>query len=311
MNLYYNPKNLLLLEEMLNQKIFGQEHVIKSITDTLKIRFVGLSDDEKPIGSFLFSGSTGVGKTELAIELCNAINMNFVRFDMSEYSIRHNASNLIGTSKGLVGYEEGGLLTNTVKKNPMSIILFDEIEKAHPSIFHTFLQILDYGILTDTQGEKISFARSIIIFTTNLGADDKKSVGFNSLDNKKNEAIQKFFTPEFIARLNSIHYFNELSTEMVENIVCKFLSVLSSQLFNQGIHITYHRSAINKLIQKGLTKKKGARGINQTINEEIKTYIANGILSDFTKNCNSIYIYVENEQFEIIYTKNIRNYTSA
>lgn len=193
----YQQTKILSLEDKLRCSIYGQDKVIKNLVDTIKVNFAGLSDEDKPIGSFLFTGSTGVGKTELAIELAKALDMNFERFDMSEYAQDNTVNNLFGSPKGFNGHDEGGLLTNAIQENPHSVVLFDEVEKADKKIFNTFLQILDYGTLRDSRGFKVDFSKTIVIFTSNLGAENK-TVGFakNNTQNTSSN-LRQFFLQSF------------------------------------------------------------------------------------------------------------------
>lgn len=292
MNLAYQKNRISLLSKNLQSKIFGQNDVIEQIVNTIKVNFVGLSDKNKPMGSFLFTGSTGVGKTELAIELARNLNMNFERFDMSEYSRAHSVTNLIGSAKGLQGHEEGGLLTNAISDNPHSVVLFDEIEKADKTIFNTFLQVLDYATLSNSQGEKVDFSKTIIIFTSNIGAENR-TVGFTNQTNNANSQLRKYFSPEFLARLNSTLNFNNLNEKMMKSIIIKYLTELSSQLVTHEIHITYHKSLIEYLMQNGLYQNQGARGIKKIIDNNIKIELADAILNNRVVS-NSVYICINN-----------------
>jgi len=231
----------------------------------LCISMAGLHEQNKPIASFLFMGSTGVGKTELVKELAKELGMHLERFDMSEYADKYSARNLTGGQKGLVGYEDGGLLTNAIKKNPNSILLLDEVEKAHKDIYNTFLQVLDYGILTDTKGEKIDFSQTIIIMTSNLGTTDKPKVN-------------EFMTPEFINRIDKILKFNNLTKELNMNIVSKFLNDFSQILGKKNIKLSITERAKEYLNEIGFDPKMGARSVKRTINNEFKTHIAKEIL---------------------------------
>lgn len=276
----YQQTKILSLENKLRCSIYGQDKVIKSLVDTIKVNFAGLSDEDKPIGSFLFTGSTGVGKTELAIELAKALDMNFERFDMSEYAQDNTVNNLFGSPKGFNGHDEGGLLTNAIQENPHSVVLFDEVEKADKKIFNTFLQILDYGTLRDSRGFKVDFSKTIVIFTSNLGAENK-TVGFaknNSQNTSSN--LRQFFSPEFLSRLDNILTFNSLDEKMMNFIIIKQLHSLSEKLKESNIRITYHKSLIELFMQKGLYQNKGARGIKKIIDLDVKVPIANYLLQD-------------------------------
>lgn len=289
---------LYKLDKELKSKIFGQDHVINKIYNTLKISYSGLSDDNKPLGSFLFLGSTGVGKTQLAIELANSLNMNFERFDMSEYTSKHSKNNLIGSEKGLIGYDEGGILTDAIYDNPNSVILFDEIEKADKSVLNLFLQVLDYGILTNTRGEKISFNETIIIFTSNLGANVKNTMGFGtSKKNNKEKEINEFLSPEFRARLSEMIEFNPLSMDMITSIVDKFLNELNLKLNKKNIFLDTSYNTLEHLKNIGFKKQQGARGIKKVIDTNIKQILANEILFGKLKNGGDIFLDVSEERF--------------
>lgn len=276
-------KTIHTLNQKLKHKIFGQDEIIDEVSDILKINSVGLGDENKPIASFLFKGSTGVGKTELAIEIANELNLNYKRFDMSEYSSQNSIKNLIGGDAGLVGYEEGGALTNFVKNNPKSVLLFDEMEKADKSIMNTFLQVLDYGQLTSTKGESVSFKDTVIIFTSNLGAIQikRRNLGFNSITTVKSENdIDTFLSPEFIARLDSICSFNPLSKDMVSKITDKFLLELSNKLRKLNLSLTIDESVKKDIIDKSLDLNLGARGVSKIIRNDLKIKIADEIIRD-------------------------------
>ena len=270
----------------LKSSIFGQNNAINQVVDKIMISSAGLSDTDKPIASFLFTGPTGVGKTELAKELAKNLNIHFERFDMSEYSSKHGVSTLIGGEKSLVGYEEGGLLTNAIKKYPNCLLLLDEIEKADKTILNTFLQVFDYGILTDKKGNKIDFRKVIIIMTSNLGATVKSSVGFgsNSSSNKEDE-INDFLSPEFRARIDTKIEFNLLNKEMVNNITNKFLEQLLIKLNNQYKTMILTPQAFEEITAKAFKSNLGARYISKIINETIKQKLAYELLfGDFINN---------------------------
>jgi ATP-dependent Clp protease ATP-binding subunit ClpA len=295
------------LDKELKSKIFGQDHVIEEIYNTLKISYAGLSDDNKPLGSFLFLGSTGVGKTQLAIELANSLNMNFERFDMSEYTSKHSKNNLIGSDKGLIGYDEGGILTDSIYENPNSVILFDEIEKADKSVLNLFLQVLDYGILTNTRGEKVSFDETIIIFTSNLGANVKNTMGFsNSKKDNKEKEINEFLSPEFRARLNGMIEFNPLSIDMITNIVNKFINELNLKLNKKNIFLEPSNNTLEYLKNICLKQEQGARGIKKVIDTNIKQILANEILFGKLKRGGDVFLDVSEEKFIFNFTTSYR-----
>ena len=279
------------LRANLESKIFGQNEAIEQVVNKIMINIAGLSDTTKPIASFLFTGPTGVGKTELAIELAQNLNMHFERFDMSEYASKYSTNTLLGGEKSLVGHEEGGLLTNAISKNPHCILLLDEIEKAHNKVFNTFLQILDYGTLTSKKGKKIDFTNVIIIMTSNLGSNTKNTVGFSSnTHSNKDEEINKFLSPEFRARIDSRIEFNPLTIEMVRDITNKFLEQLSNKLYKQfkTMHVT--SNALEEINLKAFGSKLGARYISKVINESIKQKLAYELLFGEFVYCNKVNI---------------------
>ena len=236
-----DKKSLEKLEENLKRVIFGQDVAVESLSSAIKLARAGLRIDEKPVGSFLFSGPTGVGKTEVSKQLAKIMGIEFVRFDMSEYMERHTVSRLIGAPPGYVGYDQGGLLTESVNKHPHSVILLDEIEKAHPEVFNILLQVMDHGTLTDNNGRKADFRNTIVIMTTNTGAQDmsRASMGFQSQDHTSDatEMIKKTFSPEFRNRLDGIIQFNPLPTEVIRTVVDKFLVELQVQLEVQKVQL--------------------------------------------------------------------------
>lgn len=278
--------NLKNLNQKLKSNIFGQDHIIDEVTDILKINYSGLGDDKKPIGSFLFVGSTGVGKTELAIQLSKELNLHFKRFDMSEFSDRHSVKNFIGGDAGLVGHEDGGLLTNHIKNHSKSLILFDEIEKSHNDVMNIFLQILDYGHLTSTKGEEVSFKDTIIIFTSNLssGYETRKTMGFHSTmiteKSYDDNNIDSFLTPELKARIDSILIFNSLNEKMISSIVDKNIKELDRKLKKLNVNISLTNSLKEYIVKNIFEQNLGARSISKIIRDKIKTKIANEILNE-------------------------------
>lgn len=272
-------KQILRLDTHLKSRIFGQDHAINAIVDMISISTAGLGDGSKPIASFLFTGPTGVGKTELAKELASCLKMNFLRFDMSEYADEYSARNLTGGQAGLEGYKEGGLLTNAIIKNPISVLLLDEIEKADKAVLNTFLQVLDYGTLTDTKGKKADFTNTIIIMTSNLGASDQNGIGFGNNNLYKGSAVINYLTPELRNRIDKILEFNKLTKEMITHITEKFLKDLSNQLSKKrfGLHIT--EEAKNALNDIGFDPNMGARSVLRAINSEFKKEISRILLS--------------------------------
>ncbi len=270
------------LERDLKTLIFGQDKAIKVVSSCIKLSKVGLRNNEKPIGSFLFAGPTGVGKTELTKQLANTMKMNFIRFDMSEYMERHSVSKLIGAPPGYVGFDQGGLLTDSVDKNPYSVVLLDEIEKAHPDLFNILLQVMDYGKLTDHLGKKVDFTNVILIMTSNIGAEDivKEKVGFlgENVKDDNQKAISKFFSPEFRNRLDSIVNFEMLNKQNAIKVVEKFLMELESILINKNITLSINDKAKSKILELGFNNIDGARPMARVIEEKIKLPLADIML---------------------------------
>ena len=277
-------KKLKNLEEKLCDIIFGQNKAIHTLCSNIKLAKAGLKNDNKPTGCYLFVGATGVGKTELAKQLAILCNMELVRFDMSEYVEQHSVSRLIGTPPGYVGFDQGGLLTDSIAKTPYSVLLFDEIEKANKDIYNLLLQVMDYGKLTDSTGKVISFTNTIVIMTTNAGAADaaKNVIGFGEHedfhDKSVIEEVNKTFSPEFRSRLDSVIQFDSLNDEVMSQIVSKLLEELSSQLADKNVKIKFDASVKEHLIRQGFTAQSGARMIERLIENEIKQAIADEIL---------------------------------
>ncbi|EAJ8371706.1 AAA family ATPase [Campylobacter coli] len=270
-------KALTNLSLNLKAKIFGQDEVIDKLVATLKQSFAGFKNLNTPRGVFLFTGSSGVGKTELCKVLAEFLGLNLERFDMSEYAEKHSISKLIGSPAGYVGYEDGGLLSNAVRKNPFSLILFDEIEKAHPDLSNTFLQIFDNAELTDNSGLKADFKNTIIIMTSNLGLKESNELGFLSKNEEKsNRAIKDFFAPEFINRIDKILHFNDLDDTVLVKIIQKELDEISKNLKN--IQLVADEKAKLYLAKKAYNKEFGVRLLKRIISEEIGEKISDEIL---------------------------------
>ncbi|EAI3821337.1 AAA family ATPase [Campylobacter coli] len=270
-------KALMNLSLNLKAKIFGQDEVIDKVVATLKQSFAGFKNSNNPRGVFLFTGSSGVGKTELCKVLAEFLGLNLERFDMSEYAEKHSISKLIGSPAGYVGYEDGGLLSNAVRKNPFSLILFDEIEKAHPDLSNTFLQIFDNAELTDNSGLKADFKNTIIIMTSNLGLKESNELGFLSKNEEKsNRAIKDFFAPEFINRIDKILHFNDLNDTILIKIIQKELDEISKNLKN--IQLIADEKAKLYLAKKAYNKEFGVRLLKRIISEEIGEKISDEIL---------------------------------
>ena len=274
--------NLQKLESDLKTVIFGQDQAIKSLVNAIKLSRAGLRDDNKTIGSFLFAGPTGVGKTEITTQLANIMGIELVRFDMSEYMERHTVSRLIGAPPGYVGFDQGGLLTEAVVQNPHCVLLLDEIEKAHPDIFNLLLQIMDSGVLTDNNGRKADFRNVIVVMTTNAGADllEKKSIGFSDQSNESDAllSLKKLFSPEFRNRLDEIIQFNYLPIKVILSIVDKFLTKLQAQLDARNVELIYSKKVLNWIAENGYNKEMGARPMERFITNKIKKPLVDKVL---------------------------------
>ncbi|MCP4075578.1 MAG: ATP-dependent Clp protease ATP-binding subunit ClpA [Gammaproteobacteria bacterium] len=270
------------LSKNLSRVVFGQDKAIKTLDAAIKMSRSGLGRDEKPVGSFLFAGPTGVGKTEVCKQLAKIMGIELIRFDMSEYMERHTVSRLIGAPPGYVGFDQGGLLTEEVLKHPYSVVLLDELEKAHPDVFNLLLQIMDNGTLTDNNGRKADFRNVILVMTTNAGADliSRSSMGFTLQDNTSDagEAIKKIFTPEFRNRLDATIHFDALDTKVILNVVDKFLIELEAQLEAKKVTMIITDTARTYLAEKGYDPKMGARPMARVIQDEIKQILADELL---------------------------------
>jgi ATP-dependent Clp protease ATP-binding subunit ClpA len=266
----------------LKMVVFGQDQAIETLTDAIHLSRSGLGAENKPIGSFMFAGPTGVGKTEVTQQLANIMNVELVRFDMSEYMERHAVSRLIGAPPGYVGFDQGGLLTDAVIKNPYSVVLLDEIEKAHSDIYNILLQVMDHGTLTDNNGRKVDFRNVVLVMTTNAGVQEtvRKSIGFKQQDHSHDamSEINKVFTPEFRNRLDGIIWFNHLQQDVILQVVDKFLTELQAQLDAKQVTINVTDEARAYLAEKGYDKSMGARPMARLIKEELKKELANELL---------------------------------
>jgi len=275
-------KKLQNLEKDLSDVIYGQDRAIEELASALKMSRAGLRDHKKPIGSYLFSGPTGVGKTELAKQLAYLMNMELLRFDMSEYMEQHSIARLIGSPPGYVGFDQGGMLTDSISKNPYSVLLLDEIEKAHQDIYNILLQVMDYGKLTDHNGRSVNFANCIIIMTTNAGATEmsKAPIGFGreTREGEDKEAISRLFAPEFRNRLDAVIPFQSLTTDIVRVVVDKFVAQLEAQLADRGVKISITTEAREYLARVGYDRENGARPLERIIEAKIKKPLANEIL---------------------------------
>src|SRR6201984_2861817 len=270
------------LERNLKLVIFGQDKAIEALGSAIKMARSGLGETRKPVGSFLFAGPTGVGKTEVTRQLAIAMGVEFLRFDMSEYMERHTVSRLIGAPPGYVGFDQGGLLTEAITKHPHCVLLLDEIEKAHPDVFNLLLQVMDHGTLTDNNGRKADFRHVIIVMTTNAGAQEmaRPSIGFTHADNASDgmEAIRRIFTPEFRNRLDAVIQFAALDPVTIERVVDKLILEVESQLEQKGVTITLDDAARRWIAERGYDVKMGARPMARTIQEHIKRPLAEELL---------------------------------
>ncbi len=280
-----STSDMRLLENMekdLKRVIYGQDEAIDTLAATIKMSRAGLRDTEKPVGSFLFAGPTGVGKTEVTRQLAEIMGIHLIRFDMSEYMERHTVSRLIGAPPGYVGFDQGGLLTDEVLKHPHSVVLLDEIEKAHPDVFNLLLQVMDHGSLTDNNGRHADFRNVILVMTTNAGAEvqSRRSMGFTPQDQSSDgmEAIRKQFTPEFRNRLDAIIQFNGLAAEVIERVADKFIRDLRHQLAEKRVTIEVSDGARAWLAEQGYDPKMGARPMARLIQDKIKRPLADELL---------------------------------
>ena len=270
------------LERNLKLVIFGQDKAIEALGAAIKMARSGLGEARKPVGSFLFAGPTGVGKTEVTRQLAIAMGVEFLRFDMSEYMERHTVSRLIGAPPGYVGFDQGGLLTEAIAKHPHCVLLLDEVEKAHPDVFNLLLQVMDHGTLTDNNGRKADFRHVIIVMTTNAGAQEmaRPSIGFTNADNASDgmEAIRRIFSPEFRNRLDAVIQFASLDAPTIERVVDKLILEVEAQLEQKGVTISLDDAARRWVASKGYDPKMGARPMARTIQEHIKRPLAEELL---------------------------------
>jgi len=270
------------LERNLKLTIFGQDKAIEALASSIKMARSGLGDQRKPVGSFLFAGPTGVGKTEVTRQLALVMGVEFLRFDMSEYMERHTVSRLIGAPPGYVGFDQGGLLTEAITKHPHCVLLLDEIEKAHPDVFNLLLQVMDHGTLTDNNGRKADFRHVIIVMTTNAGAQEmaRPSIGFTQTDNASDgmEAIRRLFSPEFRNRLDAVIQFGALDPTTIERVVDKLIVEVESQLEQKGVQVSLDDAARRWIAEKGYDPKMGARPMARVIQEHIKRPLAEELL---------------------------------
>ena len=312
-----NTNRFVNLESNVKSRLFGQDVVVETILERVYVSTVGLKALNKPIGTFLFLGPTGTGKTELAKLLAESLGMKLLRYDMSEYQEKHSASKLIGAPPGYVGYDDsnlgGGVLVSDIEKNPNSIILFDEVEKAHPDVMNVFLQLMDEGTVTSTSGKKADARNTIIIMTSNLGAADseRNSIGFGNLQKtgEDDAAVKDFFRPEFRNRIDGVCKFNKLDNLAMRKIVAKFINELNDLMTNRQMRVRLTERAVDHLIQVGFDAKMGARPLSRKINELIKVPLSKKIL--FEKISNGSTIIVDCQEEALTFAVNFYNTTDV
>jgi ATP-dependent Clp protease ATP-binding subunit ClpA len=277
-----DTESLKNLDRDLKMVVYGQDPAIDALTSAIRMNRSGLGNEGKPIGSFLFTGPTGVGKTEVTRQLARILGMELLRFDMSEYMERHTVSRLIGAPPGYVGFDQGGLLTEQINKHPHSVLLLDEIEKAHPDVFNLLLQVMDHGTLTDNNGRKADFRSVVLVMTTNAGADEtaRRSIGFTEQDHSTDgmEALKRYFSPEFRNRLDAVVQFGSLGEDTIRSVVDKFVFELEQQLEEKKVSLTIDAEARRWIAGKGYDPKMGARPMARVIQNHIKKPLANELL---------------------------------
>jgi ATP-dependent Clp protease ATP-binding subunit ClpA len=300
--------SLKKLDDDLRQVVFGQDRALTELATAIKLSRAGLRPREKPIGSYLFTGPTGVGKTEAAKQLAKTLGIELLRFDMSEYMERHTVSRLIGAPPGYVGYDRGGLLTEAIAKTPHAVLLLDEIEKAHPDVFNVLLQVMDHGTLTDNNGKKADFRHVVLIMTSNVGAQDlaRGLVGFGQRDTSGNAdiAMKNTFSPEFRNRLDARIHFDPLTPSVMERVVDKFVKELSEQLSERDVTISLTGSARTYLADKGYDKDQGARPLARLIQDEIKKPLGDELL--FGELENGGHVIVDAKDGKVVFEKQAR-----
>ena len=298
--------NLATLQDNLQKEVYGQDLALTEVVDKIMVAQAGLKTEGKPIGSFVFMGPTGCGKTETAKALSKHLGVKLLRFDMSEYQEKHSISKLIGSPPGYVGFEENaGLLITQIQENPNAVLLFDEVEKSHPDVTTVLLQMMDNGFITGSNGKQADCRNLILILTTNAGAQDaeKNVIGFGTQEKDYSDKdLKKFFTPEFRNRLDGIMTFNKLGKESMVKVVNKFIDELKSQVKDKGVKIKINKEATEWLITKGFDPKMGARPLQRVIDKEIKRNLAKMMLFGALKNGGSAAITVDGDQLTIMAT---------
>ncbi|PHS71676.1 MAG: ATP-dependent Clp protease ATP-binding subunit ClpA [Cycloclasticus sp.] len=298
------------LSKNLKLVVFGQDDAIDKVSDAVVLSRAGLGNEERTIGSFLFAGPTGVGKTELTRQLAKIMGVDLIRFDMSEYMERHTVSRLIGSPPGYVGFDQGGLLTEEVNKHPHAILLLDEIEKAHPDIFNLLLQIMDHGTLTDNNGRKADFRNILLVMTTNAGAQEgsRASIGFTEQQHETDtmQVIEKSFSPEFRNRLDAVVQFDSLNEDVIIHVVDKFIFELEAQLHEKNVTLILEADARNWLAKKGYDPKMGARPMERTVQEFIKKPLANELLFGQLTEGGAVKVYVKDDTLDFTITQPVK-----
>ena len=298
-----DKKLLKNLDRNLKMVVFGQDKAIDTLSEAIKLSRAGLGQENRPVGSFLFAGPTGVGKTEVTKQLAKSMGVELIRFDMSEYMERHTVSRLIGAPPGYVGYDKGGLLTEAVNKSPHAVVLLDEIEKAHPDVFNLLLQVMDHGTLTDNNGRKADFRNVVLVMTSNAGAQDlvKQSIGFKDQDISRNseEAINKTFSPEFRNRLDATVWFNSLPKKVILSIVDKFLTEVQGQLDAKQVNLHVDDDAREWLAKHGYDINMGARPMSRLISDKVRKPLANEVLFGELIDGGDVYIGLKNGELDI------------
>jgi ATP-dependent Clp protease ATP-binding subunit ClpA len=293
------------LDRNLKLVVYGQDESIEALSSAIRLTRSGLGNEDKPVGSFLFAGPTGVGKTEISKQLAKILGVEFIRLDMSEYMEQHAVSRLIGAPPGYVGFDQGGLLTDSVIKHPHSVVLLDELEKAHHDIYNILLQVMDHGTLTDSSGRKADFRNVIVIMTTNAGVWEttKKSMGFKQQNHSFDamDTINKTFTPEFRNRLDNIIWFNHLDMAVTQQVVDKFIIQLQTQLDKKGVSLELTAVAREWLAEKGYDKSMGARPMNRLIQEKLKKPLANEVLFGELCNGGNVKVDIKDDEVDFVY----------